>query len=222
MNNFKAGMLIVGMLGSLSILAQTEETSTSVQEKQNNQFSDDSANNRVNKQFELMLSLGINFSDAGAGVTAGYYLNPNSIIEAELFTSEDDSKDEVNNSYKYSNVNFRQTTDSFSANLKYFTANSFYIRPGLFYVDYQYKSEGYLFGDADITRKDLGVSFAIGNQWQWENFTIGCEWIGIQAGVLNLSKSGRDNTLFSDIDGRSKDNSWASASLLKLNIGASF
>ncbi len=219
-------MIMLGILGSLQAQVPTNDQQTSNQVSQasnpDNQFNDVSAKNRVGQQFELMLSLGVNYSDAGAGLTGGYYFNPNSILELELFSSEDDSRDDVNNDYKYSNVNFRQTTDAVSANWKYFTGNSFYIRPGIFYVDYQYKTEGYIFGNSDISRKDLGVSFGIGNQWQWENFTIGCEWIGLQAGMLNLSRSGRDNTLFSDIDGRGTDRDWKSASLLKLNIGASF
>lgn len=227
MKIYQYTLLAMSLFSTLASFAQNEQ-SEQIQEQSiaptnlDNQFKDESASNRVNKKFSLMLSAGIGFGDQGNGILGGYFLDPNSIIEAEYFTSEDDSKEDVLNGYKYSSTNFKQETDSLNVSLKYFLANSFYIKPGLFYVDYRYVTKGYFFGDADIKRKDLGMSFSIGNQWQWQNFTLGCDWFGIQSGVVNLSKSGEDNTIFSDLEGRTQDKTWLTATLLKLNIGASF
>lgn len=73
---------------------------------------------------------------------------------------------------------------SFGVHYKKFSGNSFYWRGGVDYrlseVSYKYTST--FSPTSNVTREFKGNSFAlnfqIGNQWQWENFTLGCDWIG--------------------------------------------
>ena len=41
---------------------------------------------------------------------------------------------------------------------------------------------------ASIQESDIGATFAIGNAWQWENFQIGCDWIGVHLPAIYLQK----------------------------------
>lgn len=38
---------------------------------------------------------------------------------------------------------------------------------------------GYYSESYEFEGNSLAASFTIGNQWQWENLSIGCDWIGL-------------------------------------------
>ena len=40
--------------------------------------------------------------------------------------------------------------------------------------------------------KKGGATLKIGNQWQWENFTLGVDWIGAAVELVDLGSKGRD------------------------------
>lgn len=69
---------------------------------------------------------------------------------------------------------------------KKFSGNSFYTRFTLFYRDMNIDKDEDSDDDTDYVFRDIGGGFSIGNQWQWENFTIGCDWIGVNTRLVTL------------------------------------
>ncbi len=78
---------------------------------------------------------------------------------------------------------YRVQIENFGTHYKKFMKNSFYFKTGLDYrrVTYEYNSN---FGDGSLEENTqfkataLNASFALGNQWQWDTFTLGCDWVG--------------------------------------------
>lgn len=70
----------------------------------------------------------------------------------------------------------------------------------------------------------------VGNQWQWSNFTIGCDWLGVMVPVAVLKIDDRfgNTTGISDSSRKSLDDAWmtlgktTSVMLTRLYVGASF
>lgn len=66
---------------------------------------------------------------------------------------------------------------------KKFAGNSFYFAPELYYLNYfendQTDNSFLLFPDENERFSAVGVGIRFGNQWQWENFTLGVDWFGI-------------------------------------------
>lgn len=57
---------------------------------------------------------------------------------------------------------------------KHFFSNSFYIAPEAYYLNwFEHHNQS---SAENLTT--LGIAVRIGNQWQWERFTIGVDWIG--------------------------------------------
>jgi hypothetical protein len=71
------------------------------------------------------------------------------------------------------------------------------------------------------------AGFAIGNQWQFENFLIGCDWIGLNVPVSeSISKDKVVSNYSYDITSHNSDRDRlfknTTGSLLSFYIGASF
>lgn len=69
------------------------------------------------------------------------------------------------------------------AYFKHFVSNSFYVKAGLDYrtVVYNYESTAWFGGTSQTGHfegNSTAVGFAIGNQWQFSSFTLGCDWAG--------------------------------------------
>ena len=97
---------------------------------------------------------------------------------------------------------------------KKFNGNSFYVKPLVFYRNMDIdEKEG-----TDYVFSDFGVGISIGNQWQWSNFTIGCDWVGVNSRLATLDYKDSKNServFFSKGYG-------FTANLLNLYIGYSF
>ncbi len=101
------------------------------------------------------------------------------------------------------------------AHTKLFIGNSFYCKTGLAYrlmrgMDrdrYDYTTSTYL-ADERVYNDDLALTVDIGNQWQWQNFTLAMTWIGINYQIVG-------DTKFENRDG-------ITANLMNFNIGMSF
>ena len=37
---------------------------------------------------------------------------------------------------------------------------------------------------------DTGLGLKIGNQWQWDSFTMGCDWVGVSKSLAMLEQNG--------------------------------
>src|SRR5690606_28780744 len=84
------------------------------------------------------------------------------------------------------------------ARAKFFVGNSFYLTGGAGQRTFTFTSEltpldGGPEFSAEAKATTLGATFAIGNQWQWDYFTLGLDWIGY---FLPISQSGDSEVVF--------------------------
>ncbi len=142
---------------------------------------DSSAFHRMNKSYSInYIATGLGPVLFGnTGLSLGFFIDHKSEVDLEFITGR------IRNS-SYTTSDSEVKTNSFGLHYKRFNGNSFYYRTG---VDYRYVDYSYTYRDfsntTTIIEKNvfkgsaLTATFAIGNQWQWENFTLGCDWIGI-------------------------------------------
>ena len=110
-----------------------------------------------------------------SGLTLGIFLGRNDLINIE-YTSGNNGTE----LWDYSNLK----ASALGVYYKHFLGSSFYIKSGLDYrmakYEYRYTS---LFGSSTSNNfsfegNALALGFALGNQWQFSGFTLGCDWIG--------------------------------------------
>lgn len=112
------------------------------------------------------------------GVNFGFYIDPNSILDIAY-----------HHNLFFANVgtlgsDYTIKFEMFGTHYKHFVKNSFYVKPGLEYRKLSYNYTTYfpdqkLEESTQFTGSTLTANFAIGNQWQWDHFTLGCDWVGI-------------------------------------------
>lgn len=176
------GFLLVAVSGVLSSTAvadvEIEKEPTLLVYKNPSQV------NRQEKNYVLAAQL-LGAGSAGVlqmGVIAGVHLDSNNIIQFEA------SGGSLKNSAFITNPSIGdgvRTVDGYSAGVhfKHFTGNSFYFKTGVDYrhVKYRYEGNWPFSSNDDYNFEGDGFvgTFVIGNQWQWSNFTLGCDWVGI-------------------------------------------
>ncbi|MGE0173788.1 MAG: hypothetical protein AB7T49_13405 [Oligoflexales bacterium] len=115
---------------------------------------------------------------------------------------------------------------------KYFLANSFYIDGGL---GWEYWSAAYDVTAPDYTEpvelsgttQTFGAEVHIGNQWQWEHFTMGCDWVGAFAAIVTTS-SFEENSFVDQEDKKAEEEEFkdlttgSSMHAVRLYLGTSF
>lgn len=187
-----------------------------------------SAAHRQDKEFTAALELvGTSVAPiASFGLRAGYFLDSNSYIAARY-------------AYGKSNIIFFDVkTNLTEVGWQRFWGNSFYTFLGIGFRDIAAELTldlaAVLSGsesdkNASFGVTSYGISAVIGNQWQWENFTLGCDWFGA---FIPLAKgaqreSGVDNSV-SEEDKKEKQDSFDKLSgattyeLARFYIGVSF
>lgn len=142
-----------------------------------------SATNREGKSFMLVaqpIGLGpITFINQGLG--AGLYLNPDSILQLEFKGNSDND---------YEGDNYDTKIRSLGVNWKQFLGNSFYLKGGIEHrwvtasSDYRgsFGTTGWAWG---FKGQSTSAAIAIGNQWQFSGFTLGCDWFGVQQPLIH-------------------------------------
>ena len=109
-----------------------------------------------------------------SGIALGYYLKPRHILSVRYGEA--------------SGVLSNMDEKIYSVTIKSFWANSFYTNMGLSKRDYKYKWDAWNYDasgsiststQTKADRTSLGFEFHIGNQWQWDSFTLGTDWIGM-------------------------------------------
>lgn len=139
---------------------------------------DTSEFHRLNKQW----TFGVQLLGAGPsyatqqGLSVGYFLNRNMIIQAEFMTGKIDS-DTFVDATSLGSIDVKGR--SIGVHFKHFVGNSFYYRAGLDLRSVEYRYSDSSGGLGRFDGKSSAGTFNIGNQWQWSNFTLGCDWIGI-------------------------------------------
>lgn len=140
--------------------------------------------NRRDKNFSLTANLiGVTHNLITTGISFGKYLNSNSLIVIELSSGFYDSNSYSLLDYSYSYHAKGQLVGLYWKN---FAGNSFYTKLGVENnrVAYNYRSNISGFSsDVKYERSFEGTAtsaaFTLGNQWQWRNFTLGCDWAGV-------------------------------------------
>lgn len=192
MKNMIKYFIVIVSMHIISYNTKASQLSEYVTENTQSEINYDSSEmNRKYKTFMFNTQLnGIehNFTFT-QGLIASYYLNSDSLIQLEYTTSNYDT-------------NYIDTTHSsfnaFGIHYKKFISNSFYFNTGVDqrYIKYKIdKSSYYYEKNYNLEGNTFTADFIIGNQWQWSNFTLGCDWVGVVAPI----KSSYSGTLTGEI-----------------------
>ena len=234
----RIGLLVLFIFSGFVVSAKETSGEYVIVKKNLKEILEDSSEaNRIGKQFSLQLTVaGIGPSAAPAQAISGaYFLERNKQLLFEIQQSG-----VLYSRYRYEYVNGVSTEYKpevkmrrIGAHYKQFVSNSFYFRTGFDYnhVDYKYDLISSSFNSGTIgsfSSDSLIANFTIGNQWQWEQFTLGCDWIGIASPLYTKTsdltyKGSQDSSIKDDIEADQKyyitDNS---AILLRLYLGFTF
>lgn len=180
-------------------------------------YRDSSAFNRMNKNYSLTyMAFGIGPSRSGSiGLTLGVFLSRNSQIDFEVVSG----RPLWTNWYTWSEYDIK--TSSAGIHYKHFLGNSFYFRVGADYrkVNYRHTSRDIFTNEIQTENRFEGDSITgtilIGNQWQWENFTLGCDWFGYALPVTSSVHSESVTGPYANNRYLEEDKDW----LLKKAIG---
>jgi hypothetical protein len=217
--------------------ASTSEASDNLQRKtrggkkivklKNDEVLEDSSEaHRENKNISLVIEP-IGFIPFPVrGLALGYYLTPSNLLELSYAQGETDF------------LLARIENSMASLRLKTFWGNSFYTNIGLGsrMIGYSFRfseidSEGNYTGRTDETNMQnnvLGSDFAIGNRWQWESFTIGCDWFGLFTPISTTGETSVSSTNISPSDLRDVNETMdrfskqGSVQFLRFYLGVSF
>lgn len=171
----KSILLPLITLLSLNAIASTEEVI--IESRKTIVEKDSSEHMRMNKKLTVQWQLfgsGANGTSQSA-IIAGYHLDRNSIIQLEAGGGGTSFRNTFFNSSEYSYDSY-----SVGAHFKKFLGNSFYVKSGIDYRTVKYRFDyGYSSVKTGFEGNSTAASIVIGNQWQWNNFTLGCDWIGL-------------------------------------------
>ncbi|MNK86419.1 hypothetical protein D3C87_1063300 [compost metagenome] len=198
-----------------------------VKETPNAIYEGSSEHNRIGKKYQLsLMPVGVGPAFViWTGLNFGYSVDRNSLFLLSL-----------NDLNKYSRTCTGDYTcgisgSSLAVSYKKFVNNSFYFTSGASYRKIKY-NESENFGSVsdyaiDFEGNAIALDFSIGNQWQWQNFTLGCDWIGGSLPISNRIETenitGNLSNGQTNLDDR-KNMYFETFSLSALNfyIGASF
>lgn len=150
------------------------------------EVANESQANRADKEFMVTLERGVMYDYGATSVKGGYFLDANKLVTLSVSQLED--TDLLFDEYEGTVV---------SSGVRLFTGNSFYMDANLFYLDSTYTDEWFniIDGNDEIrttTFRKVGAHIGIGNQWQWDNFTLGVTWIGAGVQIADLGSKGPD------------------------------
>jgi|GEM_PF-1644266 len=167
-----------------------------IKRSQREVYEDSSEHNRIGKKFGITRQL-FGFGPTSAptqGFEFSYFLDRNSHITIATTDSRWTYSQSASN-YDQDEFDHR----SLGVHWKHFSGNSFYYKLGIDQrwsrfstsnVRY-FNNTGTVANFAKGSGESTVASIGIGNQWQWEYFTLGCDWIGwsqpIRQTVSNLT-----------------------------------
>lgn len=131
----------------------------------------DSSSNRSNKSAYVAYdAIGLTLMPV-AGPRLGYFVSKDFVAEAGFATGDAKLGD------------FEANKKIIEIKAKKFFGNSFYIDGGLGYETWDV-SYSVIADTGSDTRnlsgsvQNTGIAMHLGNQWQWDGFTMGCDWVG--------------------------------------------
>ena len=143
-----------------------------------------SLNNRQNKKYQLSVGVGNEYSFAAFTLTAGYFIDPSQVITLRYSRITQDIESEAVS-------NELHKIRAYTLGYRKFLGNSFNIQPTMYYrkssTDYVNEGAVKSVGTPNLTYDDFGVGFKIGNEWQWKNFVLGIDWIGLNKTIYKIN-----------------------------------
>lgn len=133
-----------------------------------------SRENRAGLKYQAALGLGQLELASGYGLKLARFIDEKRLVGLDLkvgVQSEEDSERD-------------QRETSIGVNYKHFLGNSFYLNPKIFYLNWSNPREG--FPESNLTT--LGAGLVLGNQWQWERFTLGFDWLSLNKNLIFFRK----------------------------------
>ena len=119
-------------------------------------------------------------SQSGHTVNGAYFLRPDLQIMFEYSVFGPKAEFFIFGALDKAIYNYRDETidGGYGLHLKYFMGNSVFVRLGVTRRDYHYTrtfnaSSNQSYFDAEVNHVTVGI----GNDWQWENFFLGFDWI---------------------------------------------
>lgn len=168
-----------------------------------------SAENRKKLTYQTTLSiLGSEFHGVRSNFTflMGYFYNDKNLINLRYTFQNSSGAPQPT-----STVQFPESTRAISIGDRYFFGNSFNVLGSIFWKQHSKfdisTNQTYFF-------KDYGVGFSIGNEWQWENFTMGFDWIGFNHSLIKVRNTFPSNSFATDQE--------LTMNLFKFYLGYSF
>ena len=181
-------LVVLSMLFQLSAnFAFASDEVTVLESETSYVVKDSSEFNRMNKKYSLSYESSSGIIFQGAAIVGSYLLNRNDLILLELR-----SEKVFLGTILAAAFGYKEDTrnDSFGVNYKHFFGNSFFIRSGLSYhnVSDSSKYVGSVSTTSDsfsFTGNLTNFGIGIGNDWQWDKFTLGFDWIRITIPVAH-------------------------------------
>ncbi|MFN7727967.1 MAG: hypothetical protein ACK5P7_02295 [Bdellovibrio sp.] len=222
--------ILVSLMTTNLMFSSFVEAKPVVVPKQETVVEDSSAHHRVDKRYSADAILtGIGPSITGtAGVQLGYYLDHDSLVILELTRGNLRSDSQLTSSTVGSK--YEITSGSIGGHYKNFVGNSFYYRAGGDFrtLDYKYTFTSGVVDTATFKGTSLVANIQIGNQWQWENFTLGCDWVGFVLPIYSQIKDDVVNSSTPSLERKRLDDDAQTLvksnhiTLLRFYLGASF
>ncbi len=191
--------------------------------KEDSIYENSSEHNRMNKKYAAwaqLLGVGPSISSS-RGLAFGKYHTSYDIFFLEVTDGSDGWS-------SFGGFEYDINTKSIGVHWKHFTGNSFYFNTGIDFrkVDYDYRST-VTSTQSHFDSTSAIISFAIGNQWQWNSFTMGCDWIGLSLPVADKISNASITTGSAFEEGDFKDDQdlfsgKTHIQLLRFYLGASF
>lgn len=153
---------------------------------------------RAKKKVEFTISAGVDYRMSPTQLAAYYFFDKNNLLGLKAGVDRTGEERQTNVALQY----------------KHFTGNSFYVAPEIFYLNTR-EDEAWFLNDLFNVKKQyaeyvsMGVGVRIGNQWSWDHFSLGVDWIGYGRRV-GIFRRDTDNLT---------DNTWT---LLNVYAGLSF
>jgi hypothetical protein len=195
-----------------------------IKETPNAVYENSSEHNRIDKNFEASV-IAVGFGPVPGtvgGFTFGYYLNRNSLINLSYVKVRQSA-------YSCSgSIGCTASGNAIALSYKRFASNSFYYTLGLSRREAGYRETEEPSGVTayKFNGYALGGEVSIGNQWQWKNFTLGCDWIGFNFPLgytIESEESSGNSWDVADLESRKKAFLDTTLALgLHFYVGASF
>ncbi|MBY0412546.1 MAG: hypothetical protein K2Q18_00200, partial [Bdellovibrionales bacterium] len=161
----------------------TPVPATAKQSRFKNRTFTSSAENRENLKYQITGSfLGHEYvAWSPLTISLGYFIDPDNILIARY--SNYNGSDSV-----WDNDN-SESLRAVTLGVRHFFNNSFNIMPTVYYRRSTKEGDYSIFSGTHgkLTYEDVGIGVRIGNEWQWQNFTLGCDWVGVGRTAIKIN-----------------------------------